>query len=84
MEQILDEATATANTLSELLPRLEELFAYYESRQWLADYEADEAGLLPADLKRGVLSQDGVYNLLAEYDRLIAEGARILHREQNL
>lgn len=37
---------------------------YYENGQWLADYESDERGELPADLKRGVLSQDGVYNLL--------------------
>lgn len=37
---------------------------YYEGGQWLRDYEADEAGLLPPDLKRGVLSQDGVYDLL--------------------
>ena len=27
---------------------------------------ADEAGLLPKDLKRGVLSEDGIYNLLEE------------------
>ena len=84
MEQILDEATTAARTLSEVLPRLEELIAYYESKQWLADYEADEAGLLPAHLKRGVLSQDGVYNLLSEYDQLVAECVRILHGEQNL
>ena len=30
----------------------------------------DEAGLLPPDLKRGVLSEDGVYDLLSEYDTL--------------
>lgn len=48
-----------------LASMLAELTAYYESPQWLADYEADEQGLLPPDLKRGVLSQDGVYNLLA-------------------
>jgi hypothetical protein len=45
---------------------LQELTEYYESGQWLADFEADEAGLLPSDLKRGVLSEDGVYNLLFE------------------
>ena len=28
------------------------------------DYEADERGELPPDLKRGVLSQDALYNLL--------------------
>lgn len=38
---------------------------YYEEGQWLKDYELDERGLLPEDLKRGVLSQDGVYDLLA-------------------
>ena len=43
------------------------LTRYYESGQWLQDYERDEKGLLPGDLKRGVLSQDGLYDLL---DRL--------------
>lgn len=84
MEQIFDEAIAAANALSTLLPRLEELLSYYDSGQWLADYEADEAGLLPPDLKRGVLSQDGVYNLLSEYDRLMEECGRVLHEDQDL
>ena len=44
---------------------LSELVDYYEGGQWLADYYADERGEIPKDLKRGVLSQDGVYNLLA-------------------
>ena len=34
------------------------------------DFEADEEGKLPADLKRGVLSEDGIYNLLTDYQRL--------------
>lgn len=45
---------------------LTELNAYYTGGQWLADYEADERGELPHDLKRGVLSQDGVFDLLGE------------------
>ena len=40
------------------------LETYYTSGQWLEDYEADERGELPPDLKRGVLSQDGMYDLL--------------------
>ncbi|MBQ6431773.1 MAG: DUF4298 domain-containing protein [Oscillospiraceae bacterium] len=28
------------------------------------DCSYDEAGKLPADLKRGVLSEDGIYNML--------------------
>jgi len=52
---------------------LQELIEYYENGQWLADYEADEAGLLPRDLKRGVLSEDGVYNLLFELSEATEE-----------
>jgi len=47
-----------------------ELSSYYESDLWMEDYEADEAGKLPKDLERGVLSEDGLYNLLAEYVNL--------------
>lgn len=43
---------------------LRDLTQYYESGQWLRDYELDEQGLLPPDLKRGVLAQDAVYDFL--------------------
>ena len=46
----------------------EALKEYYESGLWLSDYEADERGELPSDLKRGVLSQDGLYNLLNDIE----------------
>ena len=49
---------------------IQALSEYYEGSLWREDFEADEAGLLPPDLKRGVLSEDGVYNLLSEYDTL--------------
>ncbi len=40
---------------------------YYTSLIWISDFEADEAGELPDNLKRGVLSEDDVYNVLIEY-----------------
>ena len=40
------------------------LSGYYGSQEWHKDFEDDEAGLLPEDLKRGVLSEDGLWNLL--------------------
>ena len=40
---------------------------YYQNGLWKSDFEADEAGLLPEDLIRGVLSEDGLYNVLEEY-----------------
>ena len=43
---------------------LNTLIRYYESPVWRQDYEADERGELPQSLKRGVLSQDGLYDFL--------------------
>lgn len=43
------------------------LATYYESEHWRSDFAADEAGLLPATLKRGVLSEDGVYCFLMDW-----------------
>ena len=46
---------------------ISELEAYYESVKWRKDFESDKAGLLPKNLKRGVLSEDGINDLLDEY-----------------
>jgi len=46
---------------------------YYHSPLWLSDFEADEAGLFPDDLPRGVLSEDAVYNVLMEYEERLGE-----------
>ena len=73
MEQIFDalQTTAADNpaALREdalLNEQLLRLTRYYESGQWLRDYELDEAGLLPPDLKRGILSQDAVFDFLEQ------------------
>ena len=71
MEQILTKAQDAIRTLIELHPQIEELSAYYGSKDWFADYDADRAGLLPPDLKRGVLSEDAVYNLLDQYRKFL-------------
>lgn len=55
-----------------VIPDIKALISYYESKTWRTDYEADEKGRLPANLKRGVLSEDGIYNLLTDYQRLQA------------
>ena len=57
-----------------LQEKIEILMQYYESEQWKIDYSADERGELAADLKRGVLSEDGVYNLLNDIDSLKKKG----------
>ena len=49
---------------------LRELEAYYGSEEWKQDFAADEAGRLPKEMKRGVLSEDAVWNLLEERDEV--------------
>ena len=74
MEVYFDTLSSVARNNPQILKEdinlhkmLYELTSYYESGQWLQDFEADERGELPKDLKRGVLSEDGVYNLLSEF-----------------
>lgn len=54
---------------SEIREAVQMLSDYYENGDWLHDYELDEQGLLPSDLRRGVLSQDGLYDLLGDLTR---------------
>ena len=80
MESIMDNAKAAIDRLDGALEEynalkkdIDRLAAYYESQQWLKDFTDDEKGKLPADLKRGVLSEDGVYDLLEEERELIGK-----------
>lgn len=73
MESALDESakavrelTAALDAYEAALPQLRRLGEYYASPRWLKDLEADEAGKLPPELKRGVLSEDAVYDLLSD------------------
>jgi len=39
---------------------------YLSNGEWLQDHDLDEQKLLPSTLKHGVLSEDGLYNLLCD------------------
>ena len=71
MEALLHQATQAVEQLQTALDRyaaarqaIRQLDDYYPSPLWRQDFEADEAGQLPPDLKRGVLSEDTIWNLL--------------------
>ncbi len=71
MEAILDTALQKMDDLEQRIAdykeyqaKIRELEAYYTSRQWKDDFAMDEEGKFPEDLKRGVLSEDGIYNML--------------------
>ena len=63
----LQEDLESFNGAGEEISKLED---YLSSGNWLKDFEADEAGLIPEGTKRGVLSEDGLYDLLHEIDTL--------------
>ena len=63
-EKLMDTAAELPKGSTERKNALAELDKYYTGGAWKRDFAADEAGLLPAYLKRGVLSQDGLYDLL--------------------
>ena len=70
IRHVLRTAGVCPDHLDSIRDDIQALSEYYEGSLWREDFEADEAGLLPPDLKRGVLSEDAVYNLLSEYDTL--------------
>ena len=78
MEAALDGASAALKALEDALDGysaarkdLGILAAYYDGGDWRQDFEDDEAGRLPKDLKRGVLSEDALYDLLTDDRRLL-------------
>ena len=78
MEKIFDKVLQTQSAFEkaveeyrELQPEIDKLEAYYSSKQWKEDFAADERGEIPADMKRGVLSEDGIYNMLERNKEII-------------
>ena len=85
MEEILNRSSQAVRDLQQALDRyvaleeeIRELERYYAGRQWQKDFADDEAGKLPRDLKRGVLSEDAVYDFLALRDEVISKYKELL------
>ena len=91
MEEKMDAVLSAAAELERALehweqvrPELSALEAYYDGGDWLSDFAEDEAGLLPEGLKRGVLSEDGLFDLLErarELEGRLAEGTDAVETE---
>lgn len=83
-EHILDRAQQTAAQLESALRAYEEiqdevkaLETYYAGSEWKEDFAADEQGMFPDTLKRGVLSEDAVYNLLERFQEIREDMRRL-------
>lgn len=85
MEKCLEESSKAISKMKKALSDYEKaqgsykkLCDYYGSSKWLEDYEDDENGKLPKNLKRGVLSEDLVYNLITENHDLTTRLLKII------
>lgn len=84
MEEKLNSALAAVDAMDRALESYEAaqkdiraLEKYLSGRQRRGDLAADEKGLLPSSLARGVLSEDGIYDLLVDNDELKKRLARL-------
>lgn len=78
MEELFDESIEgikefekSLKKYKSLQKKIDVLEDYYSSKTWRKDYKDDEKGKINSDIKRGVLSQDGIYNMLIENDELL-------------
>lgn len=88
MEKLMDESAAAIKQMEKSLnsfrraqKKIDELADYYFSKQWRKDFEDDEKGKFSQELKRGVLSEDGIYNLLSDNDDLLKKMDRFIQKE---
>ena len=68
VDEALRALEIAVDTITKLEDDILKLDAYYSGDEWKADFRSDELGLLPQDLKRGVLSEDAIWNLLGRVD----------------
>ena len=91
-EAMMDRVSASNRALEKALDLFEkteemrvELSRYLSSEDWMKDFCDDEEGLLPKDLKRGVLSEDGLYDTLNQrndlYGRMLGVGKAFFEKK---
>lgn len=89
MEKFYEEEEAAEENLRKAFesylaaaPGARVLAEYMESGRWMADHDADSRGEFPKELKRGVLSEDAIYDLLQSRAELEAELAEAFGRKE--
>ena len=77
LESVFDEVSKTLKEEpiklndTEYQNKIKILVDYLDSGMWLKDYELDEKGLIDQSVKRGILSEDGLYNLIFEIEEFM-------------
>lgn len=82
--QVVMKLSAALDEYAEVQEALRELEFYYSSEEWKQDFADDEAGRLPKDLKRGVLGEDSIWNVLEDSRDLDARMREIVHSHSRI
>ena len=88
-EQLMTELAKDMEDLEQIMKELQEtqqtatvLSKYYSSADWTLDKDFSESEYLPESRTSGVLSEDGLYNLLGDYYEagvcLMEQGLRMI------
>ncbi len=91
MEQLFDETEKNllllengVQTMHSLQNSIQQLETYYTGPLWRKDFEDDCKGLIPSDMKRGILSEDGIDNLLSRYQEVINQLKKTFQKEREV
>lgn len=87
MELILDQSNEMIEKLQQTLEtyqsmegKIQELIQYYQSPIWLQDYEDEQNGKIPRTLKRDVLSEDGIYDMIYDLNEIHEQMQEIIKK----
>lgn len=64
IQSVLEKLSSSLEEYRSISKDIKDLEKYYTGKNWKEDLKLDEEGKLPKDLKRGVLSEDAIYDLL--------------------
>lgn len=82
--QLLQQMNALLDTMEAKQEEYHALIEYYYSDQRRQDLEDDENGRFPSDLRRGVLSEDEIYDLMGDHHdtgiRMMETGLSMIKR----
>lgn len=81
LSRVLTALDTALDEYADIKSYIGDLNDYMESGQWKADFEADERGEIPAGIERGVLSEDGLYDLLESVDRILERAKNLVCNE---
>ena len=70
LNDAIETVEGALDTYEQMWDDYRTLDKYYSGKAWWEDLEADNQGLLPEDLPRGVLSEDALYDALGDAESL--------------